>query len=72
MKSTEFKARQLWLGFIDRTGIALQIMSEIKEKTADWFNTWKREFRTVKTEKPQKQLSIDFLKWIFYKERKTA
>jgi len=35
MRNAEFKARQLWLGFTDAVGIALQIMADVKESTAD-------------------------------------
>lgn len=38
MKSAEFKARQIWLPFEDAVGIALQISSDLIEKTEDWFN----------------------------------
>lgn len=64
MRSTEFKARQLWLGFTDAVGIALEVMAEVKEKTADWFKAWVKEFRTPRTIKKQKQLKINFLGWL--------
>lgn len=64
MKSEEFKARQSWLPFVDAVGIALQIMSEVKEATADWFKAWVKDFRTpLKIQKPD-QLSLNFLGWI--------
>jgi hypothetical protein len=65
MKGTEFKARQAWLGFVDAVGIALQIMADVKEKSADWFKTWVKDFRTPRTIEKQQQLKFNFLEWIF-------
>lgn len=47
MQSAEFKARQLWLPFTDAVGIALQIMAEVKEKSAAWLKKWVKNFRSV-------------------------
>lgn len=62
MKSAEFKARQLWLGFTDAVGIVLEIMANTKEKTADWFKAWVKEFRTPYTIKKQEQLKLNFMR----------
>ena len=61
MKSAEFKARQIWLPFVDAVGIALQVMAEVKEQAADWLKTWIKDFRTPRTIKKQEQLNLDFL-----------
>lgn len=45
MKSAEFKARQTWLDFVDAVGVALQIMAEVKENSADWLKKWVKNFR---------------------------
>lgn len=66
MKSPEFKARQVWLDFVDAIGIAYQVMAEIKEQTADWFKAWVKDFRTPKIIKKQgQQLKFNFLEWMF-------
>lgn len=61
MKSTEFKARQLWLDFTDAVGMVLQVMADVKEQAADWFKAWVKGFRTARTVKKQNQLTFDFL-----------
>lgn len=66
MKTPEFKARQAWLGFVDAVGVALQVMAEVKEQTADWFSAWVKSFKTPSQTKQQaQQLKFDFLAWIF-------
>lgn len=45
MKGTEFKERQFWLPFADAVGIALQVMSDVKESADEWFKEWKKEIR---------------------------
>lgn len=62
MQGAEFKARQLWLPFTDAAGIALQIMAEVKEKSAAWLKKWIKNFRCVRrseTSKPE-QLTLCF------------
>jgi hypothetical protein len=46
MKGAEFKTRQFWLPFVDAVGVALQVMADVKEQTADWFKAWVKRFRT--------------------------
>lgn len=66
MKGPEFKARQAWLGFVDAVGVALQVMADVKEQTADWFKTWIKDFRTQQAQRKEtQQLKFDFLTWIF-------
>jgi len=62
MKSAEFKARQLWLGFTDAAGIVLQIMADTKEKTADWFKAWVKAFRALRRIQKQEQLDLNFVR----------
>jgi hypothetical protein len=65
MKTPEFKTRQVWLNFVDAVGIALEIMAEVKEKAADWFSAWRKEFRTPQANKKHgQQLKINFLEWM--------
>lgn len=64
MKNEEFKTQQFWLPFVDAVGIALQISADLKEKTADWFKAWVKEFRTPRTKRKQEQLKLDFLQWM--------
>ncbi|MDP1872533.1 MAG: hypothetical protein Q8K61_13065 [Gallionella sp.] len=45
MKNAEFKARQTWLDFVDAVGVALQIMAEIKENSAEWLKKWVKNFK---------------------------
>lgn len=61
MKSAEFKAKQLWLGFTDAVGIVLQVMADVKESAANWFKAWAKGFRTAHTIKKPVQLTIHFL-----------
>ncbi len=76
MRNAEFKARQLWLGFTDAVGIALQVMADVKEQAADWFKAWAKGFRTVRTIKEPVQLVINFvqqrniLEWADWKAEK--
>jgi len=65
MKTPEFKARQVWLPFVDAVGIALEIMSDIKEQTATWFKSWVKDFRSKRNIPKQEQLQFNFLAWIF-------
>jgi acyl carrier protein phosphodiesterase len=60
MKGSEFKARQLWLPFIDAVGIALQIMSEVKEQAADWFKGWVKNFRSARAAVKPVQIELVF------------
>lgn len=60
MKGDEFKARQFWLPFSDAVGLALQVMAEVKEKTADWFKAWVKSFKSPRTVKKQEQLNFNF------------
>lgn len=64
MKSTEFKARQAWLDFVDAVGIVLEIMAEVKEETADWFKAWVKDFRTQRAIKKQEQMQFKFMRSI--------
>ncbi len=32
MKSSEFKARQFWLPFVDAVGVVLQVLEEVKKE----------------------------------------
>ncbi|MDD2943645.1 MAG: hypothetical protein PHC51_11855 [bacterium] len=43
MKNAEFKARQLWLGFTDATGIVLQLLEETKAEAWAWFKAWAKK-----------------------------
>jgi hypothetical protein len=65
MKNKEFKARQLWLDFVDATGVALQIMSEPLQELGEWFKAWRKDFRTSRKIEQQNQLTLNFLCWIF-------
>lgn len=60
MKSAEFKARQVWLPFVDAVGIALQVMAEVKEQAADWLKDWIKDFRTPRTIEKQEQIELNF------------
>lgn len=64
MKSAEFKAKQLWLGFADAVGITLQVMADVKESAADWFKAWAKGFRTARTVKKPVQLPLNFVRSI--------
>ncbi len=44
MKGEEFKARQLWLPFIDAVGIVLQALEPVKQSAWKWFKDWKKKF----------------------------
>lgn len=65
MKTVEFKARQVWLPFVDAIGIALEIMSEIKEQTATWYKSWVKSFKSPRNIPQQTQLQFNFLAWLF-------
>lgn len=64
MRNAEFKARQLWLGFTDAVGIALQVMADVKESAADWFKAWVKGFKTARTIKKPVQLTLNFVRSI--------
>ena len=44
MKNEEFKARQLWLPFVDAIGIVLQVLEPVKATAWEWFKSWKKAF----------------------------
>lgn len=64
MRGAEFKARQIWLPFVDAVGIVLEIMSDMKEKSTDWFKAWTKEFRTPRQVRKQTQLNLDFMRQV--------
>lgn len=61
MKNTEFKARQLWLPFVDAAGIALQVMADVKESAWAWFKAWKKRPPRPRAENPTLPLPFDHL-----------
>ncbi len=46
MRNEEFKAKQLWLPFVDAVGIALEVMEQVKESAWTWFKEWRHDFRS--------------------------
>lgn len=48
MRNAEFKARQLWIDFQDAVGTALEVLEPVKEAAWNWFNEWRKNFRTSK------------------------
>jgi phage-related protein len=63
MKRAEFKAKQLWLNFVDATGIVLQIMADTKEKTARWLKKFIKDSRTGYksfSKKAPKQMTLPY------------
>lgn len=58
MRSPEFKARQLWLEFVDATGIALRAIAEKIEDFRNWFKSWKGG--TMKNKFDNRTLELNF------------
>lgn len=62
MKKAEFKARQLWLPFVDAVGIALEVIEPAMTAARDWFKEWKKSFvtKTPAISARAKQRFLDF------------
>lgn len=71
-RGKEFKARQLWLDFLDAVGTALEAIAEVVDQSRAWFKKWVREFVTkaVETDNSSRQLNIEFV--INWKQRRAA
>lgn len=59
MKSAEFKARQLWLGFVDAVGIALEVIADSIDNLREWFKKWSKKPMKNKADNLTLEMNFD-------------